>query len=205
MKVVYMFGPQGCGKGEISRRLQKALIGAGISTELLVMSDLLRDETIVTGADDRALITRKMTAGENVTREIAIHCGIVGETRCLQNNPEVIIKDGFLREFPQTEAFLQRELSMGHEIHVFSMSAENEICIYRMLHRAKEDETRAEPATTEQCKKRLRVFASSSYQIITAVSKTRGARIRFIDANPHRPEEVLLNTIIGSDWLRETL
>jgi len=155
--IVIFIGPQGCGKGEHSRRLHSRL-GEGQSL-LVETSDILRRQS------DRR-IHHLLRAGKIVPDK---HVNIaVGRT--IANNPKkVVVLDGFPRTKGQAEFLLQEGPSLLGitKFIVIELSLSDEECMAR-IQQGREDGTRPNRDDDDERKlrQRLRTYREHAPEVI---------------------------------------
>ena len=156
MKIL-LLGPQGSGKGTQASKLAETYGIAHIAT-----GDMLR-VAIADGTELGRRIAPLYDNGELVPDELMIE--LIRERLEEPDAAEGFVLDGFPRTMPQAEALDGMLREIGRELTVvFALQVSDEICIERLLKRAREE--RRPDDTPEAIRTRLELYHRETEPLI---------------------------------------
>jgi len=154
---ILLLGPQGSGKGTQARR-----ISAEYGIPHIATGDMLR-QAMEAGTPLGLTIKPIYDAGQLVPDEIMIE--LIRERLEEPDGTEGFVLDGFPRTMPQADALDAMLREIGRELTVvFALQVSDEICIERLLKRAR-DERRSDD-TPEAIRRRLELYHRETEPLI---------------------------------------
>ena len=154
---ILLLGPQGSGKGTQARR-----ISAEYGIPHIATGDMLR-QAMEAGTPLGLTIKPIYDAGQLVPDEIMIE--LIRERLEEPDGTEGFVLDGFPRTMPQADALDAMLREIGRELTVvFALQVSDEICIERLLKRAR-DERRPDD-TPEAIRRRLELYHRETEPLI---------------------------------------
>ena len=154
---ILLLGPQGSGKGTQARR-----ISAEYGIPHIATGDMLR-QAMEAGTPLGLTIKPIYDAGQLVPDEIMIE--LIRERLEEPDGAEGFVLDGFPRTMPQADALDAMLREIGRELTVvFALQVSDEICIERLLKRAR-DERRSDD-TPEAIRRRLELYHRETEPLI---------------------------------------
>src|SRR4051794_34400324 len=154
---ILLLGPQGSGKGTQAKR-----ISAEYGIPHIATGDMLR-EAMAAGTPMGSKIKPIYDAGRLVPDEIMIE--LIRERLDESDAVEGFVLDGFPRTMPQADALDAMLREIGRELTVvFALQVSDEICIERLLKRAR-DEQRPDD-TPEAIRTRLELYHRETEPLI---------------------------------------
>ena len=154
---ILLLGPQGSGKGTQARRISREY---GISQ--IAAGDMLR-AAIALGTPLGLQVKPILDSGELVPDELIID--LIRERLEEPDAADGFVLDGFPRTMAQADALDSMLREIGRELTVvFALQVSDEICIERLLKRAREEQ-RADD-TPEAIRKRLELYHRETEPLI---------------------------------------
>jgi len=154
---ILLLGPQGSGKGTQARR-----ISAEYGISQIAAGDMLR-AAIALGTPLGLEVKPILARGELVPDELIID--LIRERLEEPDAAEGFVLDGFPRTMPQADALDSMLREIGRELTVvFALQVSDEICIERLLKRAREEQRPDD--TPEAIRTRLELYHRETEPLI---------------------------------------
>jgi adenylate kinase len=154
---ILLLGPQGSGKGTQAKR-----ISAEYGIPHIATGDMLR-VAIAAGTPLGQQVKPILERGELVPDELMIE--LIRERLEEPDAADGFVLDGFPRTMPQAEAFDAMLREIGRELTVvFALQVSDEICIERLLRRAREEQRPDD--TPEAIRTRLELYHRETEPLI---------------------------------------
>jgi adenylate kinase len=154
---ILLLGPQGSGKGTQAKR-----ISAEYGIPQIATGDMLR-AAIASGTSLGVEVRPILDRGELVPDELIVD--LIRDRLEEPDAAEGFVLDGFPRTMPQADALDSVLREIGHELTVvFALQVSDEICIERLLKRAREEQRPDD--TPEAIRTRLELYHRETEPLI---------------------------------------